>query len=161
MLLQTQLDPDLRDPKCGDQVSHAHQIVGGAGEGKDPVHFAHPAMANLPHERYGLQPAEAFFDPLPLLLADGVTRVPCGAAINRAAAAPLQVLCQMRHHAQVGAGQCGKPESPPTEATLARLVLKQTIHTTLLLEEPRSANDLEQMITKEVAKLYQGVHKTT
>ena len=26
---------------CGCQVSHSHQIVGGAGEGKYPVHFAH------------------------------------------------------------------------------------------------------------------------
>jgi hypothetical protein len=39
--------------------------------GKYPVHSAHPAMLNHPHERARLQPAEAFFDPFPLLLADG------------------------------------------------------------------------------------------
>ena len=41
---------------------------------KDPVHLANPTMPNLPHERDRLQPAEAFFDPLPLSLADGVAR---------------------------------------------------------------------------------------
>jgi hypothetical protein len=33
------------------------------------VHFAHPAMPDLPHQSDRFQPAEAFFDPLPLLLA--------------------------------------------------------------------------------------------
>jgi hypothetical protein len=61
MLLETHVGPDLRHRNCGGQVSHAHQIVGGAGQGKYPVHFAHPAMSNLAHERYRLQPAEAFF----------------------------------------------------------------------------------------------------
>jgi hypothetical protein len=69
MLLQTHVDPDLRHRGYGGQFSHAHQIVGGAGEGEYPVHFVHPAMSNLSHERYRLQPAEAFFDPFPLLLA--------------------------------------------------------------------------------------------
>jgi hypothetical protein len=54
MLLETHVGPDLRHRNCGGQVSHAHQIVGGAGQGKYPVHFAHPAMSNLAHERYRL-----------------------------------------------------------------------------------------------------------
>src|SRR5213080_304665 len=104
MLLATYVvGPDLRHRNCGGQVSHSHQIVGGAGEGKYPVHFAHPAMSNLPHERDRLQPAEAFFDPFPLLLADGVTRVPRGAAINRAAPTSSQVLRHVRRHAQIAA----------------------------------------------------------
>ena len=70
MLLQTHVGPDLHRRNCGGQVSHAHQIVGGAGEGKNPVHFADSAMPNLPHQRNRLQPAEAFFDPLSLPLAD-------------------------------------------------------------------------------------------
>ena len=98
MLLQTQVDPDLRHRDCGGQVSDAHQIVGGAREGEYPVHFVYPAMSNLSHERYRLQPAEAFFDPFPLLLADGVTRVPRGAAINCAASASSQVLRYVRRH---------------------------------------------------------------
>ena len=57
------LGPDL--PRWNDrQVSHAHQIVGRASEGKDPVHFADPTMAHLPHQCNRLQPAKAFFDPL-------------------------------------------------------------------------------------------------
>jgi hypothetical protein len=62
MLLETRVGPDLRYRNCGGQVSHSHQIVGGAGKGKYPVHFAHPAMSNLAHQRYRLQPAEAFSD---------------------------------------------------------------------------------------------------
>src|SRR5712692_6232466 len=103
MLLEAHGGPDLRHRNCGGQVSHAHQIVGGAGEGKDPVHFAHSAMPNLAHERNRLQPAKAFFDPFPLLLAGGVTRVPRGAAVNRAAAASSQVLRHMRRHPQMAA----------------------------------------------------------
>jgi len=44
MLLKTHVGPELRRRNCGGQVAHAHQIVGGAGEGKNPVHFAHSAM---------------------------------------------------------------------------------------------------------------------
>jgi hypothetical protein len=79
--------PDLRRRGRGSQVSHAHQIVGRASEGKDPVHFAHSTMPNLPHQGDRLQPAEAFFDPLPFSLTEGITRVTRGAAINRAASA--------------------------------------------------------------------------
>jgi hypothetical protein len=103
MLLETHVGPDLRHRNCGGQVSHSHQVVSRAGQSKDPVHFAHPAMPNLPHERYRLQPAEAFFDSFPLLLADGVTRMPRGAAINRAAPASSQVLRHLRRHAQMAA----------------------------------------------------------
>ena len=103
MLLETHFGPDLHRRDCGAQVSHAHQIVGGAGEGKHPVHFVHPAMPNLPHERNRLQPAEAFFDPLPLLLADDVAGVPRGAAINRAAPAASQILRHVRRHAEIPA----------------------------------------------------------
>jgi hypothetical protein len=44
MWLETHVGPDLPHRNCGGQVSHGHQIVGGAGQGKYPVHFAHPAM---------------------------------------------------------------------------------------------------------------------
>ena len=75
-------------------------------------------MPNLPHQRDRLQPAETFFDPLPLLLAEGVTRVPLGAAIDRAAPASSQVLRHVRRYSQVAA-LLHKPErveplSPPT-----------------------------------------------
>ena len=67
------------------------------------MHFTHPAMTHLTHQRDRLQPAEAFLDPLSLSLAEGVTRVPRGAAINRAAAAPRMVLRHMRRHSQIPA----------------------------------------------------------
>ena len=129
MLLKTHVDPDLRHWNRGGQVAHAHQIVGGAGQGEDPVHFAHPAMANLPHERDRLQPAEAFFDPFPLLLADGVTRVPRGAAINRAAPASSQVLRHVWRHAQMAA-LLHKPErvEPSVTAHRQRLRAGKPLH---------------------------------
>ena len=37
--------PDLHGRNCGREISHAHQIVGGAGKSKNPVHFAHPQCA--------------------------------------------------------------------------------------------------------------------
>ena len=60
VLLQTHVDPDLHRRNCGGQIAHAHQIVGSAGEGKDPVHRADSAMPNLAHEGNRLQPAKAF-----------------------------------------------------------------------------------------------------
>src|SRR5437899_5915318 len=88
MLLATYVvGPDLRHRNCDGQVSHAHQIVGGAGEGKYIVHFVHPAMPNLSNQRDSLQPAEAFFTPTDLLLTYSVVRVDGGASIMRAALA--------------------------------------------------------------------------
>ena len=40
--------PDsLRGNGSGQQVSHAHQVVGRAGEGKHPIHFQRSAMPHL------------------------------------------------------------------------------------------------------------------
>ena len=103
MLLKTPVGPDLHRRNCGGQVSHAHQVVGGAGHGKNPIHSTDSAMPHLPHQRNRLQPAEALFDSLSLSLAEGVTCVPRGAAINRAAAAPFEVLRYMRRHPQIPA----------------------------------------------------------
>ena len=63
---------DLQRRNCNGKIAHTHQIVGRAGEGEDPIHLAHATMANLAHQGNRLQPAEALFDALPLLLADGV-----------------------------------------------------------------------------------------
>src|SRR5207248_8447749 len=87
-LVQTHLRRDLHRRTCDGQVSHAHQIVGCAGESEDPMHLADSAMPNLPHQRNRLQPAEALFDPFPLSLTEGVARVPRDTAINCAASAP-------------------------------------------------------------------------
>jgi hypothetical protein len=65
-LLQTHVDGDLRRRNWGGQIAHAHQIVGGAGESENPIYLAHATMANFPHQRNRLQPAEAFVDSFPL-----------------------------------------------------------------------------------------------
>ena len=60
-------------------------------------------MANFPHQRDRLQPAEALFDALPLSFADGITRMSRGAVINRAAAWSRVVLRHMPRDLQVPA----------------------------------------------------------
>jgi hypothetical protein len=74
----------------GHQISHGHQVVGGAREGKHPIHFQLPAMPHLAQQRDRLQPAETFVDALPFLLAAAVARALRGAPVN-GAAAPRQV----------------------------------------------------------------------
>src|SRR6266516_6489765 len=96
--LRTHFGLDLHRRNCGGQVAHAHQIVGGAGEGENPIYFAHSAMANFPHQRNRFQPAEAFFDPLALSLAHHVTCVSRGATIDCTAATSFVVLLLMRPH---------------------------------------------------------------
>src|SRR5438552_19149904 len=46
MPCRTHVDLDLQRWDCR-EVSHAHQVVGCAGEGEDPVHFAHSAMPHF------------------------------------------------------------------------------------------------------------------
>src|SRR5713226_552237 len=99
--LGTHYGLDLHRPSCGRQIPHAHQIVGRAGESKYPIHPAHAALPQLAHQRNRFQPAETFFDPLPLSLADGITLVPRRSSIDRAAAASLVVLCHVRRHPQM------------------------------------------------------------
>src|ERR1700732_1457013 len=89
---RTHFGPGLHRRNCGRQFSHAHQIGGGAGESEGPRHFAHSAMPHFAPPGHRLQPAETFFDALPFLLADGVSRVPRGARINGAAARSRMVL---------------------------------------------------------------------
>src|SRR5271157_5092703 len=102
VVLQTHVGPDLHHRNCC-QIAHAHQIVGRAGKSENPIYRTHSAMPHLTYEGNRLQPAEAFFDPLPLLLAEGVARVSRRAAVNRAAAPPPQVLRYMRRYPQIPA----------------------------------------------------------
>ena len=94
---------DLHRRNCGCEVSYAHQIVSCADEGEDPIHLADATMPQLPHQRNRLQPAETFFDSLPLSLADDVAGVPRRAPIDRAAARPFVVLRHMRRHPHIPA----------------------------------------------------------
>src|SRR5215467_15495718 len=101
MLNKTHLRPNLPSKNWSAQIAHAHQIVSGTGEGKDPVHFTDATMTQLPQERYRLQPPKAFFDPLPPLLTQAIAKVTRRAPVNRTPAIPLQILCDMRGHSQV------------------------------------------------------------
>jgi hypothetical protein len=85
------------------QIPHAHQVVGRAGEGEDPIDFQRSAMQNFEQQRNSFQPAKTFFDALPLLLADDIAALPRGAPINGAAASSPKVLRHVRGHPQVPA----------------------------------------------------------
>src|SRR5258708_6014137 len=82
----------LRQNGSSHQVSHAHQIVGCASERENPIHFQCAAVPQSAQQRDGLQPAEAFFDALPLLLAEGIARLSRGAAVDGTAASSSGVL---------------------------------------------------------------------
>src|ERR1700751_1030393 len=86
---------------AGHEISHAHQVVGCASERENPIHFQRAAMPHFAQQRDGLQPAEAFFDTLPLLLADDIARVSRSAAVDGTAASSSLVLRYVWRHAQV------------------------------------------------------------
>jgi hypothetical protein len=102
--VQRHYSPDLLRYNRGDhQVSHAHQIVGRARERKRQVHLQGSAMTHLAQQNNGLQPAEAFFDTLPLLLADPIAHVPRRSAVDGTAASASQILRHVGRHLQVPA----------------------------------------------------------
>src|SRR5579863_9663711 len=65
----------LRNWFC-QQIPHADQVVGSAGQAEDPIDLQGSAMSYLAQQSDCLQPAKALFDPLAFLLADRVARVP-------------------------------------------------------------------------------------
>src|SRR6266496_4399138 len=97
---RTHVDLDLQRWDCR-EVSHAHQVVGCAGEGEDPVHFAHSAMPHFAQQGDRLQPAETLFDALSLLLTETIAGMLCRAPVDCAPTAPCQVLRHMGRHSQM------------------------------------------------------------
>src|SRR5947199_9958179 len=66
------------------QVPDAHQVVDRQAEDEHPPDAPAAAMARLPKQADGLEPAEDLFDPLALLLTHLVAGVARGAPIDRA-----------------------------------------------------------------------------
>lgn len=64
------------------EISHSHQIVGRGGEGEGPGQPLSAPMAVFAEMTYGLQPAKDFFHPFAQPLAQGVSSMPGGAAIQ-------------------------------------------------------------------------------
>jgi hypothetical protein len=60
-------------------------------------------MTHQAQQSKGLQPAEAFFDTLPLLLADPIAHVPRRSAVDGTAASASQISGHMGRHPQVPA----------------------------------------------------------
>src|SRR6266446_1790089 len=100
MPCRTHVDLDLQRWDCR-EVSHAHQVVGCAGEAEDPVHFAHSAMPHFAQQGDRLQPAETLFDALSLLLTETIAGMLCRAPVDCAPTAPCQVLRHMGRHSQM------------------------------------------------------------
>jgi hypothetical protein len=78
------------------QISHADEVVSSGRKGEDPSHLEDATVPNLPQQRDRLQPSEALFHPLPLLLADGVSRVLRRTSIDRAPTRPPEILRHVR-----------------------------------------------------------------
>src|SRR5437867_9004498 len=64
------------------QVPDAHQVVDRQAKDEHPSDAPTAAMARLPHQPDGLEPAEDLFDPLALLLTHLVAGVACGPPID-------------------------------------------------------------------------------
>src|SRR5579863_483264 len=96
--------PDLRrrNRDCH-QIPHAHQVVGGASQAKDPVDVQGPAMTYFAQQGNGLQPAKALFDAFTFLLTDSIAGVPRGSTIDGAPSRPGFVLGNMRRHPKTSA----------------------------------------------------------
>jgi hypothetical protein len=98
MPLGTHFGLALHARNYGHEVPHSHQIVGGTGEGKEPINLADSAMPQFTQQRNRLQPPETFLDALSLALTDGVARMPRSAFINRAPATSFMILRHVGHH---------------------------------------------------------------
>jgi hypothetical protein len=51
---------------------NVYHVVGRAGKREDPIDFQRSAMPHFAEQRNGLQPADRFFDALPLFLGGGL-----------------------------------------------------------------------------------------
>src|SRR5579871_4765588 len=73
------------------QVADAHQIVSRRSQSEHPAHQPNPPVPELPPPAHRLHPAQNLLPPLPLLLADDITRLSGPPAVDRALS-PLLVL---------------------------------------------------------------------
>ena len=84
----------------GEEFGKSDEVVGGSFEGEHPSYSIATAVLCLTEGGSGLDPAKWLFDAFTQALADGVTRVPGGAAVDRRAAA-AGIASDMRRHAEV------------------------------------------------------------
>ena len=89
--------------RAGEQIPHPHQVVWRRREGENPPHLVNSTMPHLSQQRDRLQPSENLLDPLPLLRADPIARVPRRPLIDRAPARPIRVLRPVRRHSHIAA----------------------------------------------------------
>ena len=99
--VQTQFSPDsCSTNRSGQQVPHAHEVVSRRREGKHPPNFEDSAVPHFPHQRNGLEPAEALFN--------ARSRMPLTAHGGRCPEVPTEVVGQAREkggHAQKPVGK--------------------------------------------------------
>ena len=82
------------------QFGQPDQVVRGATEDEQPVHFFQASQLDLAQRAGLLKPTEALLDQPSPAQADGIARLPCGSSVQVAAAA-LVVLRYMRCHVQL------------------------------------------------------------
>jgi hypothetical protein len=76
--------------RCGQQIAHSRQVVGGQRQGEHPAHP--PSMASLAQGAHSLEPAEGLFDPLAPGLTDNIAAMAAGPLVDRT----VLLLCNMR-----------------------------------------------------------------
>src|SRR5208282_6920293 len=79
----------LREPSwlLSHQSGQPDQVVRGATEDEQPVHFFQASQLDLAQRAGLLKPTEALLDQPSPAQADGIARLPCGSSVQVAAAA--------------------------------------------------------------------------
>jgi len=106
----------------GQQIAHAHQVVGRARPHQDPIHLQRSAMPDLVQQRHRLQPAKTFFNALAFLLAEGVARLSGRSTIDSAAASSPPVLGHVRRDVKMKQVSCGRVTNREVSASLRHFV---------------------------------------
>lgn len=75
--------------------------VSWEGKGKDPVHLRRSPITELSQQRGRFQPAKAFLNPLPIILADSVAGLASGAPVDSAPATTPHALRHVWRDTQV------------------------------------------------------------
>src|SRR5258706_9027094 len=77
-------------------LPYPYQIVDGAGEGEHPPSTLETLVSGLPHQPNGLRPSKNLLDRFAFPLADPISRMACGALINRTSTPTIGILSSMK-----------------------------------------------------------------
>src|SRR3972149_587152 len=99
---------------------HSQKVVGGAGKPSRQLSPVSAFEPGLPEPAGGLHPAEDLLNPLTDTLADGVARMPGGAAVDGGTAFPCSISSHMRSHLSTPERLISASAAPPSRGTVHR-----------------------------------------